>query len=176
VTEPNDPFDPAPAPGAPLWQRWLRQPLVMLVLAVVSLAAGIWMSRNTSREAAERADLPPRADCVRFPGACAEGVPTEPPAELAALATEVTAAERDWNATLERERRSGVFPEKGLTDMRKALATTDAAVRDAHALLQEADASGNSTARVLALEALRDALDAKRSLLQRATRLLEQAV
>ena len=138
-----DPFDPAPAADAPLWQRWLSRPILVLLLAVVSLSAGIWMASNTTREAAERAALPPRADCLRFPGACDQGVPTSPPPELQALAGAVDAADVAWRTTLERERRSGVFPDKGLTAMREALATTDAAVRDARALLQEAEAQGD---------------------------------
>lgn len=151
----------------------------MLVLAVISLAVGVWLSRNTSRTAAERAELPPPADCRRFPGACAEGVPDTPPAELAGLAANVRAADAAWRTTLERERRTGAFPEKGLTDLRDALAVTASAVRDARALVYEAEQAGAATsdeARDDALDALRSAYDAQLSLLQRATRLLEEAI
>lgn len=150
--------------------------MVMVVLAVISLSVGIWLSRNASRTAAARAELPPPADCRRFPGACAEGVPETPPAELADLAAEVRAADATWRATLERERRSGAFPEKGLTDLRDALAVTASAVADAHALVYEAEQAGNDAERQQALDAARSAYDAQLSLLRRATRLLEEAV
>jgi len=170
----HDSLDPSTAP--PAWRRWIENPIYMLVLAALALVVGIVLSRNTTRSAAERAALPPRADCVRFPGACADGVPTAPPAELAALHTEVAAADSAWRTTLARESRSGVFPDKGLTAMRDALVATESAVRDARALLQEAEQQQNADARALALDALREAYESKRALLTRATRLLEEAI
>jgi hypothetical protein len=148
----------------------------MLVLAAIALTVGIVLSRNTTRSAAERATLPPPADCRRFPGACAEGVPSAPPAELAALHAEVANADSAWRSTLARESRSGVFPDKGLTAMRDALVATESAVRDARALLHEAEQTQNADARTLALETLREAYENKYALLTRATRLLEEAI
>ncbi len=171
----HDPFDPSTDPSAPAWQRWMRQPALLLVLAAVALTVGVWMSGNASRGEAEREALPPRADCRAFPGACAAEGPTAPPPELAALAAEVETANATWQQTLERERRTGVFPEKGLVDLRDALGNTDAAIRDAAVLFAAAAATGEEDARREALDALRGAYDAKRALLERATRLLEQA-
>lgn len=148
----------------------------MLVLAGLALAVGIVLSRNTTRSAAERAALPPRADCRLYPGACAEGVPSAPPGELAALHASVASADSLWRTTLARESRSGVFPDKGLTAMRDALVATESAIRDARALLHDAERTQHAESRALALEALRSAYDNKLALLTRATRLLEEAI
>jgi hypothetical protein len=169
----------------------------MIPLAVVALAVGVWLSRNSMRSAEQEALLPPRADCRRFPGACAEGVPDAPPAELAALHAQVVAADSAWRAMLERNARTGVFPEKGLAAMREALAVTESAIGDARFLVARAsssasggeagadntDAASGSTdvsaappiSREAALEVLRTAYEQKLALLTRATRLLEDA-
>ncbi len=157
-------------------RRWLNHPVPLALLAVAALAAGILLSRNAARSAAERAEQPPRVDCVRFPGACAPDVPTAAPVELAELSARVADADAMWQTLLERERRAGIFPAKGLTAMQDALATTDAAVRDAHALLADAERSNDPEVRAAALEALREAWDAKHALLARAVRLLEETL
>lgn len=171
----HDPFDPPLDASAPLWQRVIKRPIVVLALAAVAFAVGVWLSGNASRAEAAREALPPRVDCVRFPGACGSDS-LAPPPELAALAAEVDAADVTWRETLERERRTGVFPEKGLVATREALAITVAAVRDARTLLASAETAGDAEARAEALDALRSAYDARRALLKRATRLVEQAV
>ncbi len=170
MTDPSSQSDQT----SPAWRRALENPLYMLVLAVVALAAGVTMSRNTSRAAAARAELPPRADCVRFPGACTEGLPVAPPPELAALHAEVAALDSAWRIVLEGNRRTGVFPDKALTAMRDALVASESARLDARALLAEAEAQPD--AREMALEALREAYEQKRALLARAVRLFEGAV
>lgn len=166
----------------------------MLVLAVVALAVGIWLSRNTTRAAAERAELPARADCRRFPGACTEGLNTTPPPSVLSLHEQVASAELVWRDVLERNRRTGVFPDKGVTAMRESLAATQSAILDAYALLAESRAAGSESAAVatvatpaadaqpaesgeaLALDVLREAYEQKLALLTRAIRLFEGAV
>jgi hypothetical protein len=172
----TDPFAPESDAAQPAWRRWIENPKYMLVLAVVALAAGIWMSRNTSRNAAARAELPPPADCRRFPGACAKDLPGAPPVEVVALHAEVATADSAWRATLERERRSGVFPDKGLTAMRDALVATESSILDARSLVHEAEQLGDADARTRALESLTVAYENKRELLLRARRLLEEAI
>ncbi len=146
----------------------------MLVLAALALAAGIYMASNTTREAEERALLPARPDCVRFPGACEENVPSEPPPELQTLHADVERVEAQWRVTLEQNRRTGVFPDKALTAMRDALVATQSAIADAQFLLAEAE--GNADERAIALEVLREAYEQKLALLTRAVRLFEGAV
>ncbi len=155
-------------------RRWLENPIYMLVLAVLALGVGIYMASNTTRAAAERAQLPARADCVRFPGACEDGVPSEPPTELQALHADVARVEAQWRITLEQNRRTGVFPDKALTAMRDGLAATESAIADARFLVY--DASGNADERTLAMEILREAYEQKLALLTRAVRLFEGAM
>ena len=145
----------------------------MLVLAVLALAVGIWLARNTTRSAAARAELPPPADCRRFPGACTEGLVATPPAELAALHAQVAQADTVWREVLERNRRTGVFPDKALTAMRESLIATESAILDAHSLLADARATDDAS---LTLEVLREAYEQKLALLTRAIRLFEGAV
>lgn len=166
----------------------------MLVLAVLALGAGIYMASNTTRAAEERALLPARADCRRFPGACEENISDTPPVELQALHADVERVEAQWRITLEQNRRTGVFPDKALTAMRDALVATESAIADARFLLAEAEAkavdkqAGNSSENVLgsndggvmtretALEILSEAYQQKLALLTRAVRLFEGAV
>lgn len=148
----------------------------MVVLAVAALAVGITLARNATRTAAERAELPPPSDCLRFPGACEEGVPQSPPPELAELHAQVASADSAWRATLERESRSGVFPEKGLADMRDALVATESAVRDARAFVHETRSSSDAELRTFALGVMRTAYENKLALLTRARLLIEGAI
>ncbi len=166
----------------------------MLVLAALALGAGIYMASNTTRAAEERALLPARPDCVRFPGACEKNVPSEPPPELQALHADVERVEAQWRVTLEQNRRTGVFPDKALTAMRDALVATQSAIADARFLLEEAEGKvggnaqrgenesspanmqSNADERSIALEVLRDAYEQKLALLTRAVRLFEGAV
>jgi hypothetical protein len=148
----------------------------VIALAVVALAAGIIMSRNTSRSATERAEAPPRPDCVRFPGACIPGLAVDAPSELVPLAEAVRVANDQWAVALERGRKLGVFPEKALADLRTALGTTSAAVLDAKALLHAADSAGaDERTRAEAVQALRMAYEHRFALLSRATRQVEGA-
>jgi hypothetical protein len=148
----------------------------VIALAVVALAAGIIMSRNTSRTATERAEAPPRPDCVRFPGACIPGLAVDAPSELVPLAEAVRVANDQWAVALERGRKLGVFPEKALADLRTALGTTSAAVLDAKALLHAADSAGaDERTRAEAVQALRIAYEHRFALLSRATRQVEGA-
>lgn len=170
MTESPDPIEDFTAP-----RRRFDLPAV-IALAVVALAAGIIMSRNTSRSAAERAEAPPRPDCVRFPGACIEGLAVDAPTELVPLAEAVRVANDQWAVALERGRKLGVFPEKALADLRTALGTTSAAVLDAKALLHAADSAGvDERTRFEAVQALRIAYEHRLALLVRATRQVEGA-
>lgn len=146
----------------------------VIALAVIALAAGIIMSRNTSRSAAERAEAPPRPDCVRFPGACRDGLAVDTPSELVPLAEAMRVAANNWTVALERGRRLGVFPEKALADLRTALGTTSAAVLDAKALLYDVQTADSAT-RDEAVQALRMAYEHRLALLARATRQVEGA-
>ncbi len=155
----------------------------MLVLAVLALGAGIYMASNTTRAAEERALLPARADCRRFPGACEENVSATPPVELQTLHADVERVEAQWRITLEQNRRTGVFPDKALTDMRDALIATESAIADARFLLAESedevgsgDANAGSDERATMLQVLREAYEQKLALLTRAVRLFEGAV
>ena len=142
----------------------------VVALAVVALAAGLIMSRNATRGAAERAERPPRPDCVRFPGACDASVPSEPPPGFATRAAELAFAESRWQTAFAESRRSGAIPDKALTALREALGTTDAALRDARALVHASVTKEDS---LVAGEALDDAYDNRMALLGRASRLLE---
>jgi len=170
VTESPDPIEDFTAP-----RRRFDLPAVV-ALAVIALAAGIIMSRNTSRSAAERADAPPRPDCVRFPGACISGLSVDAPSELVPLAEAMRVANDQWTLALARGRKLGVFPEKALADLRTALGTTSAAVLDAKALLQAADSAGaDEITRAEAVQGLRIAYEHRFALLARATRQVEGA-
>jgi hypothetical protein len=166
VSEPTDPIEDFTAP-----RRRFDLPAV-IALAVVALAAGLILSRNATRSAAERAEAPPRPDCVRFPGACDETVPDEPPPGLATRAAEVAFAEARWREAFAAGRRTGVIPDKALTALREALGTTESAVRDARALVHASTTKADSFATGGALEI---AYDNRLALLTRATRLLEDA-
>lgn len=124
----------------------------VIALAIVAVTAGLILSRNATREAAERAEAPPRPDCVRFPGACDATVAAEPPPGFAARAGELAFAETRWNETLATGRRTGAIPDKALTALRDGLGTTAAALRDARALLQAAATRADSFAAGGALE------------------------
>jgi hypothetical protein len=142
----------------------------VIALAVIALAAGLILSRNATREAAARAERPPRPDCVRFPGACDPSVPSEPVPGLAARAAELAFAEARWDSVLAAGRRTGAIPDKALTALREALGTTDAALRDARALVHAAASKADSFATGSALEV---AYENRLALLARASRLFE---
>jgi hypothetical protein len=124
----------------------------VIALAVVAVIAGLILSRNATREAAARADAPPRPDCVRFPGACDATVSREPPPGFAARAGALAFAEARWADAFAAGRRTGAIPDKALTALRQGLGTTGAALLDARALLQAAATRADSFAAGDALE------------------------
>lgn len=124
----------------------------IIALAVVAVTAGLILSRNATREATERADAPPRPDCVRFPGACDASLDPEPPPGFAARASTLAFAEARWAETLASGRRTGAIPDKALTALRDGLGASAAALRDARALMQAAATRADSFAAGSALE------------------------
>jgi hypothetical protein len=125
----------------------------VIALAVVAVTAGLILSRNATREAAERADAPPRADCVRFPGACDPTVPDEPALGFATQASLLAFEEARWAEALAAGRRTGAIPDKALTALREGLGTTAAALRDARALMHAAKVGTDTVAAGEALDA-----------------------
>lgn len=157
------------------------------MLAVAALAVGIVLSRSATERSVAHANDPLPSDCQRFPGACAPGLSTLPPAELTPLAMAVEVAETAWTLTEEAERSAPIFPEKSRTALLGAVRDSRDAVLDALAMVAGLDTTtpqragtlvpaDSLSAGILRRELLRDAYLARQALLSRATLMVTRRV
>lgn len=181
------PSSPPPTPDDSRRRRWYESTPFIGVLAVAALAVGIVLSRSATQRSVAHANDPLPRDCQRFPGACAPGRSTLPPAELTPLAMAVEVAEAAWTLTEESERSAPIFPEKSRTALLGAVRDSRDAVLDALAMVAGLDTTtpqragtlvpvDSLSAGILRREVLRDAYLARQQLLSRATRMVTRRV